>query len=463
MKKFLIYTLGLAAAATALTACSNEQDDVFGSTAAERLNETNAATREVLTSKPNGWALQMFTTEREPGYTFLCNFDKNGAVKIAANHKWIGGNYAEETSLFDMIADNGPVLSFSSYNTIFHILATPEDFGETSINEQGYGHKGDYEFIIMDAKPDRILLKGKKWGQKAILTALPEDADWQSYLTGLKSVQNSMFSSKLPQLKLVTPQGNFILTHADFGYFYVVAEGGDMVSETSYVPFAVSEGKLTLWAPFTGLEKVAGQTDYVSIAPENFKLDAEGCMRCTDEGNEKCYIVSHDIATLLTTPQEVMTLVDNTKGNFNPSVSHPAVVFNLDLDSFSPVLAAAYKKMYDQIVAGNSKMKKGQRVRNVALSYNYDLKSLTLLIETQNYKGGGIKLDVTFGPDGQFVVSDTGTGIGNSVAFYNAFTSVAEFVDLLCGTPLTFTSDSRLIPNNVKVETGTGESFTMGI
>lgn len=456
MKKFLKYTFALAAMTLSLSACTNEQDDVFGGSAADRLNEMTAETARILASKPNGWVLQMFTTEREPGYTFLCDFSSNGSVKIAGNHKWIGGNYQEEVSLYQMIADNGPGLSFSSYNQILHILADPEDIADTNLNEQGYGHKGDYEFILMDVTEDRILLKGKKWGQKAIMTPMSADTDWQQYLTDLKAEQSALFSPRIPQFEMVTPQGVYTITHPDYGYFYVVAPGGDMIAETEYFPYTVLPGEFSLWKPYTGVD------DEISV--ENFAIADDGYLRCIDKGAEDVYIKAPDVLTLLTAPMPVMTLSEDARGNLNPNMSYPATEFVVDLNSFTGELAQAYNTMYTEVSKANIGGRRNQRIRSLKLSYRQSDDVLGLIIETQNFsaQGGAMFLGISV-DDGKLNLTDLNTGVGNPRAFYTTVPAVVDFVATFCKYHYTFTASNALSLGNVVAASDGDEVFTMSL
>ena len=159
-------------AALALTACSNDSDSIFDQSAAERLEQYKKDYTEVLTADGGLWTMEYFSNPEEPGYVFVMKFDKNGSVVISANHKWIGGKFRQETSLWKMIADNGPVLSFNSYNKLFHIFSDPANIEgpdaptgeEGDINETGYGHEGDYEFQFMEVLDNgqTVRLLGKK-------------------------------------------------------------------------------------------------------------------------------------------------------------------------------------------------------------------------------------------------------------------------------------------------------------
>ena len=82
MKKYLIYAMSLLLAGPAFTSCKNEEDDIFEASPADRLNQAVEDYTNILCAAPNGWVMQYFTNEREPGYIYLMDFDKNTSVKI---------------------------------------------------------------------------------------------------------------------------------------------------------------------------------------------------------------------------------------------------------------------------------------------------------------------------------------------------------------------------------------------
>lgn len=214
MKKYLYIA---AFAALALTACSDDENNVFDQSAAERLEQYKKDYAEVLTDKGGLWTMEYFSNPDEPGYVFVMKFDTNGSVTISANHKWIGSQFKQETSLWKMIADNGPVLSFNSYNNLFHIFADPAniegpdaptgDYGD--INETGYGHEGDYEFQVMEVSDDKntVRLLGKKRMYDIYLHRLDADTDPAQYLADVKAVA-SRFSSKFNDMTMIDADGN---------------------------------------------------------------------------------------------------------------------------------------------------------------------------------------------------------------------------------------------------------------
>lgn len=239
--KFSTYLVAFAA--LALSACSSDDDSIFDQSAADRLEQYKKDYADVLTADGGLWSMEYFSNADEPGYVFVMKFDKNGAVTISANHKWIGGTFQQETSLWKMIADNGPVLSFNSYNNLFHIFSDPANIegpdapkGETGddINETGYGHEGDYEFQMMEVADNgqTIRLLGKKRMFDIFLHRLDVATDVESYLADVKNVP-ARFSSKF---------NNLVMTDADGKLYriYDLASGipsiypldGDAVTQT---------------------------------------------------------------------------------------------------------------------------------------------------------------------------------------------------------------------------------------
>ncbi len=229
MKK--LYISLLAAAAIGFTGCSNEDDPIFSTSAAERLEQSRNEYKDLLTADGGLWAIEYFTNTDEPGYVLTMKFSDNGAVEISADHNWIGNKFTQETSLWDVISDNGTVLTFNTYNTVFHIFSTPEniegadapkneDTGE-DINELGYGHEGDYEFLLMSHDSEgNLRMVGKKHGMTAWLRKLSADTDPEQFLAEIKA-KRSIFSSKFPE---------FVMTEASGATYTVTGLGSGVPS-----------------------------------------------------------------------------------------------------------------------------------------------------------------------------------------------------------------------------------------
>lgn len=261
--------------------CSNEEEDIFGKSSAQRLNEAVAEYSKLLCSSENGWAMEYFANEKEKGYTLLMKFRTTGGVTIATKDNYTGNKYTEDNSLFEVIADNAPVLTFNTYNDLLHYFSNPEDDPNTEENENGRGHEGDYEFIVMKASQDLIVLKGKKRGYTIMLRRLSEGQDWEGYLNQLEEVKNTLFSSKIPTLWFTSANGEkYTLTNSTTGVFDAVPEGGDPISQTIKIPFVMEEKGIRTLKPFTG----GKEKDEVLFSAQTFNVAEDGGLTCMDDG-----------------------------------------------------------------------------------------------------------------------------------------------------------------------------------
>src|SRR5665647_1236612 len=116
MKK-TIYII-LCSATMLFGSCVKEEADIFTLSAAERLNKTLKDDIDTLQSAENGWVMEYFATTKSIGYTMLLKFTKSGQVVIAGKSELTGNVLISDSSLYEMIGDNGPVLTFNIYNKV---------------------------------------------------------------------------------------------------------------------------------------------------------------------------------------------------------------------------------------------------------------------------------------------------------------------------------------------------------
>ena len=183
MKK-IIYTLAVVLAGFGIQSCSLHEDtNIFDQSASERIDAAVAHDKEVLESATNGWKLVYYTGEEYTGggYTYLCKF-KNGSVIVAGD---MSDGYQEAKSSYDIITDQSVVLTFNTFNELMHKFATPTS---SSID----GEQGDYEFLIQKVTNDSIYLEGKKWGNKMVMTRVPENLSWEEHLDSITRVANDI-------------------------------------------------------------------------------------------------------------------------------------------------------------------------------------------------------------------------------------------------------------------------------
>lgn len=184
MKKIL-FTLAVVLAGFNFQSCSlHEDNDVFGSSAAERIDEAVKADRELLESASNGWILRYYTGQNYSGggHTFLCKF-KDGKATVAADIT--SDPSATSHSSYNIVKEAGPVLTFDTFNEIMHELASPS---QSDID----GEQGDYEFRIQKTTNDSIYLEGRKWGNKMVMVRMPEGQDWAEYLSKITETDRAI-------------------------------------------------------------------------------------------------------------------------------------------------------------------------------------------------------------------------------------------------------------------------------
>lgn len=176
-----------------LQSCVSEEDDLFGKSGAERLNEAQKYYEKILTGAPNGWILEYVAGDtdanRRGAFNFLLKFE-NGEVTASVDElamydiNPISKNpYERKTSLYRFDQDMSVTLSFSSYNSFLHYYH--EQHGSYTT------YKGDFEFTIMEASEDLVILRGKKYGNIMEMHRLPENITWDGYLAKVNSLIDS--------------------------------------------------------------------------------------------------------------------------------------------------------------------------------------------------------------------------------------------------------------------------------
>lgn len=359
MKKSLYLSL-LLGAALQLTGCSDSDSSIFGQSAAERLDASRKAFTETLSADGGLWAMEYYSNIQEPGYVFVMQFNPDNSVSISADHIWINNEFNTEKSLWEVISDNGSVLSFNSYNNIFHIFADPENIegplapsdpstGD-DINEIGYGHEGDYEFMLMEDDGQTIRLLGKKRGLPAWLHRLPADTDPEQYLAGIRELR-TQFSSKFPVLTMTeTATGAcYDVSNMSFGVPVIAPR-----NTTSAASRTVSG---------TGLINYDGLTllDPIEVIREDNSTFEISAFSWADDGS----LVADGLRIAASAP------------GFNLSSSRYG--WRLDAESMSPVLAAAFAAASQglQASAGNS-----FDLRNVELGFSSNAGRLMFTLTT---------------------------------------------------------------------------------
>lgn len=214
-----LYNFCIVLVLLSFASCSPEVDDIFSESAAERIQRVIKEDLQVLQSAPNGWLLEYYpsATKMYGGYTILLSFDEKGNVKTACD---VFPSDKQVRSNYDVKQSTGPILTFDTYNEIFHLFSEPQNI--YGIGDSGKGFEGDYEFLILECTADKVVLKGKKTGNKLLMTPMPADVTWKQYLDGAQKVANEaylgMYEVQVDGEKKYTvtrEYHRFILTHED--------------------------------------------------------------------------------------------------------------------------------------------------------------------------------------------------------------------------------------------------------
>lgn len=355
MKKSLI--LPIFAAALALGSCNSDDVRVFDESAADRLENSKQNNFDMLCADGGKWAMEYFANTDEPGYLFVMEFRPDKSVTITSDHKWIDNKETAETSMWDVITDNGVVLTFNTYNKVFHVFSdpanitgpnAPKDSNGQDEDETGYGHEGDYEFMIMshESTDSRIRLRGKKHALSAYLVRLDADTDVSAYLAHAKKLRSQFDAKRFP---------TYVMTETATGETYEVtglaAGVVSVLPAGSTNPFAQTESKACIitekgMRPYVPFQFIRKDNSLFSVS--EFTWSENG-------------LVAPGVC--ITAP-------------FGPdNLVRQDLTWNIDVDSFSPYLAGKFAEANEQ----------SKQISIKGFGTNPTLSNLAFLFK--NYKG----------------------------------------------------------------------------
>lgn len=169
-----------------LQSCYKDDEKVFDKNSANRMEEYLENAKSVITSGDATWLMEMYPHGDiiYGGYSYTLKFDKE-SVSVRSE---LQGYNKEATSLWKMTNNDGPCISFDTYNPILHYLSTP-----SSSSYEAYG--GEFEWVVMDVKQDVIRLRGKKTGNTVMMYRMKEDP--AEYLKKVAAVDAAMIFTGL--------------------------------------------------------------------------------------------------------------------------------------------------------------------------------------------------------------------------------------------------------------------------
>ncbi len=441
MKKFLNISLLSLVALSALTlgSCKNEVDEIFDDDAVARLEKAQKEYYDILTDKGGKWQLEYYANSNEPGYIYLMTFKKDGSVTIAGKNEWIGramgeslsiSTFGSETSLWDVITDNGPVLSLNSYNKFFHLFANPEDIPSLSDedpDETGYGHEGDYEFDLMKYSGDTLYVTGKKYGLDMIMTRVDAGVNDETYMNEVDSMKTLFFNARIPQVYINLPNGiRWIVKDGASSILKMFREGDDEISTSEYHNIIITHDGLSFMNPIT-------LDGYVI---KNFIRQADGSLLCRDD-NET-------------------TMTADLLSN----------VFAIKTFAWKADTTQIGGTFFDKMRAIKSELNDYEKRTLIGIQISFDAKTTQKYQVTFSCKKGKNTFNPTFYVDleqvggEQIKLKYTGEADAAGVIYAEKCPSMKTFVELLGGT-LNMTSPSLLAPVEMKLsDSGNTANYT---
>lgn len=273
MKKINIFLLILLT--FTIQSCLKDDEDKFPVSAAERMEQRLIENEAALLSAANGWLMKYYPQEDQEygGYNFFVKFKDENKVDVMSER---GGSEKIVESFYSLTGDNGPVLRFDTHNELFHYFAEPKN--PDGIGPADSGMQGDYEFMILEATPEKVTMKGKKTGNLIIM--VPLQSQWSLAMDEILDLDNRIndFSTYIYEVNGFTAQVTRDYRNLSFTY----KENEEVITE--YMAYITTKVGIDLYVPL----ELGG----VKVASFKFVEDSENAYFIDDETNAKLTVTA---------------------------------------------------------------------------------------------------------------------------------------------------------------------------
>ena len=413
MKK--IFNISALILMLSLAACApSEVDDIFDENPAERLDNAVENYKQAFKANGGRWLMQYFCNSDEEGYNFIMEFNNDGTVDISTQNSYVNdGSFYTDKSLWDVVADYGPVLTFNTYNRAFHEFSSPQS--------DGTGHGGDYEFRIISVEDGVAKLVGKKTGITAIMTRLTEPADNEQYFTDLAAVRRTAFSDRINNYVLTTGSGKrYICNDVTTMLWSFYPEGGSLLDNGDYMNAIITNKGIRFMEPLNFLTEYSEE----DIAAQNFEFQEDGSLLCTDDGVTK--ITGPALADLFHQTQ-LGWMFGTAEGEMGGQ-------FLSIYNAIVTEAKAKYKTTFNWLQLGYDPAKALYRLYFKNGKYNGSIYMTHEIVD-------GNTLKFSFDPSAENAFDNNGK------SHYNNLESMRAMVALLCSTEFTLTASHAMVAN----------------
>ncbi|MEA4974857.1 MAG: DUF4302 domain-containing protein [Paludibacter sp.] len=405
-----------------IPACKNEEADIFSASPAERLNKAISDYQNILTNAENGWEMDYFANQMSPGYTLLVKFNKSGSAMLAGRSELTtNGAYEQDSCLFDIIGDNGPVLTFNTFSKILHVFSNPE-------NPDGYGLEGDYEFVIVKAHPDTVWMKGKKYGAEIMLRKLSADVQWKQFADERSEFKTLLFSEKAPALTMKVDRTNYTFSLGYSGVFSVKRTGANAVAFG--VPFIVTQDGIRLYE----------EIEIEEVKFNSFRLNDAKSGLVSVESPEHTLTGVNDLAIFIRDDAE--TVWDIFPAGLSSTLDQSYKAILQSVQTLYGADSASFSLKYNTI--------RGSFV----LAFSYTVGTTTT--------EGLLDLNVTAGNKDMLTVSYKGTGDAKGLQFYNDVEGLDDFVSAI-SSAFALSTAAKINPKEIKFTKATNQQVYFAI
>ncbi len=391
--------------------CTTEEKDIFEATPAERINEALKSNLTLLTDATNGWIMEYYANPTSAGYPLIVKFNISGSATFAAKSELTKNKaYETDSSLFEIIADYGPVLTFNTFNKVLHRFSNPEGTGL-----EGFGLEGDYEFIIMKSEINKIILKGKKYGATVILNKIITPISWTQYYTDLEKMDDTLFGNNAPDFSLTIGSSIYKFSKGSNHIFSITKISPNFTPILA--PFIVTTTGIKLYAP---LELEGTKIQHLTL------------------NNDKSALISiEDENVKISGPEDL------------------ALYFNSNIINWKIIpekISSNFKTHYDALVQSIISKYDGKNI-NLFLKYystrNTFVLSLSFL-ENNILKEGNIDLTITQNAKNSLLIVNKGNGDTDGNKYYTEVQGFREIATLL-STSFSVSSEIKINPQEIKI------------